>query len=66
MPERRSQVTYDGEVKTGLVIKTERGFEAHSEGHGYLATYPSMRSAAKAIAQRHRDGAEGDGRHGAG
>ena len=54
----RTEVTYDGTVRTGLVIRSERGFEAHSEGHGYLATFPTQREATRAIFQKHRQGAE--------
>ncbi len=39
----------DGAEEIGVVISTERGFEAHHHVLGYLATYQDNKSARSAV-----------------
>lgn len=49
-------VTYDGQVRTGMVAHTARGYEAYVEGRGYVATFPTRTGATRAIFEAARAG----------
>lgn len=44
-----SVLTNDGAEEIGVVIRTERGYEAYHHRHGYLAEYSSGETANSAI-----------------
>lgn len=50
----RSFPVLDGAEEIGVVIHTERGFEAHHRVFGYLATYQAIKAARSAILVRGR------------
>ncbi|WP_281930899.1 hypothetical protein [Roseibium album] len=50
----RTYPVFDGAEEIGVVIRTERGFEAHHHVVGYLATYQTSDEAKSAIFVRGR------------
>lgn len=44
----------DGAEESGVVIRTDRGFEAHHHVFGYLATYQAIEAARSSVLLRGR------------
>ena len=45
----RSETVTNGHDTIGIVISNERGHEAYGEGGKYLATYPTLPAARRAV-----------------
>lgn len=46
---RTSEVVTNGHITIGMVVSTERGHEAYAAAGEYLATYPTLSAARKAV-----------------
>ena len=55
----RTETVTLGHDYAGKVFVTERGFEAFGPNDEYLATFPTIQSARKALFELHRDSQQG-------
>lgn len=54
MAKHGSESVTDGTTTIGVVISNDRGFEAYAAGDCYLATYPTIKEARRAIYEAHK------------
>ena len=54
-----TEVVTSGHDTIGMVVTNERGHEAYGEAGNYLATYPTLPAASKAVFQHHQEARHG-------